>query len=995
MARLAPSDMVDWLVVTASSRSQAAGYRAVLGELRAAGRLKSVRQRLVVPDPKDRRAGSGNATLIAIARMLAARLAQFRRARRGRASMDDLFADQRVLIIHSGGDSRRLPAYAASGKLFLPLACRNPDDTRATMFDLILADLSRVLLSVPMPGATLVASGDVLLNASSHPIDLSSPGITGVAFPASPEVASRHGVYACDAQGRVREFLQKPTRAELTASRATRPDGTALVDSGIVSIDHAAMARLMHASGISIDHKQGRVCFEGEGARIIEGSATPLDLYEHVLMAASGKSAGPPALSRALNATPLQVRVIPTCDFLHVGTTAQMLAIAARDPRLTDKASSTRDAVVLASTGRSRLQISRRSRPNWVDACVLRSSVTLKGDNVLVGAEINRPLTLPKGWGLVVIPIRSGRRFVPIAFGDRDDFKTPLSRGGTLGNVPFSLFTARLANPDIIWEAASTSPPESRTLYDAAIWPSVRTRSEAVRAVEWLWKPGARVPRSWESGPRISVADAVRACDQRGLIAHRRSLASRMAVESLEQDGEDSETSGAIRELSPPDAARQLARFTRAAQGEPSPTLRASRLWIASELANIARADHARLQEQALLAVAETVALSVGEARAHEPPTNRGDPILPEQTTWASSPARIDLAGGWSDTPPICHDLGGTVVNAAIRVGGHAAVHAIVRRTERPGIIITSTDLGRSVRIRSIRDLRPPFDPTRWSALACAAVSLNDEGVRAPRSSDELTQRMWKGAGGLHITTFSTLPKGSGLGTSSILGATLLAALADACGERPSLNTLFARTLMLEQRLGTGGGWQDQVGGLAPGVKLLRTCPGLAQIPRRSHLADDLFTDPQGPRPILYFTGVRRMARGILRGVVGRYLARDAATLRMVGALKSGAEAMAEAIRHRDHAEFAVRLSEYSSLKRSIDPGAAHPEIDALVATLERELLAWELPGAGGGGYLLMIARDPDAAARIRRALIRRPLNDQARLAEFSIDPTGLRVLRT
>lgn len=25
------------------------------------------------------------------------------------------------------------------------------------------------------------------------------------------------------------------------------------------------------------------------------------------------------------------------------------------------------------------------------------------------------------------------------------------------------------------------------------------------------------------------------------------------------------------------------------------------------------------------------------------------------------SPARIDLAGGWSDTPPICYDIGGAV----------------------------------------------------------------------------------------------------------------------------------------------------------------------------------------------------------------------------------------------------------------------------------------------------------------------------------------------
>lgn len=34
----------------------------------------------------------------------------------------------------------------------------------------------------------------------------------------------------------------------------------------------------------------------------------------------------------------------------------------------------------------------------------------------------------------------------------------------------------------------------------------------------------------------------------------------------------------------------------------------------------------------------------------------------------AHSPARIDLAGGWSDTPPICYEQGGAVLNIAIKV---------------------------------------------------------------------------------------------------------------------------------------------------------------------------------------------------------------------------------------------------------------------------------------------------------------------------------------
>ena len=38
----------------------------------------------------------------------------------------------------------------------------------------------------------------------------------------------------------------------------------------------------------------------------------------------------------------------------------------------------------------------------------------------------------------------------------------------------------------------------------------------------------------------------------------------------------------------------------------------------------------------------------------------------------AESPARIDLSGGWSDTPPITyeHKAGGAVTNVAIKIDG-------------------------------------------------------------------------------------------------------------------------------------------------------------------------------------------------------------------------------------------------------------------------------------------------------------------------------------
>ena len=45
---------------------------------------------------------------------------------------------------------------------------------------------------------------------------------------------------------------------------------------------------------------------------------------------------------------------------------------------------------------------------------------------------------------------------------------------------------------------------------------------------------------------------------------------------------------------------------------------------------------------------------------------------MPASGAWvtAECPARIDVAGGWSDTPPITYEHGGAVVDAAITVDG-------------------------------------------------------------------------------------------------------------------------------------------------------------------------------------------------------------------------------------------------------------------------------------------------------------------------------------
>ncbi len=80
----------------------------------------------------------------------------------------------------------------------------------------------------------------------------------------------------------------------------------------------------------------------------------------------------------------------------------------------------------------------------------------------------------------------------------------------------------------------------------------------------------------------------------------------------------------------------------------------------------------------------------------------------------ADAPARVDLSGGWTDTPPICYEHGGTVVNAAIIVDGARPIGARARRLSAPIVRLVHGDA-------------PPLDCTaRWDAEMPRGLDASD-----------------------------------------------------------------------------------------------------------------------------------------------------------------------------------------------------------------------------------------------------------------------------
>src|ERR1035437_160911 len=132
----------DQIVLTAANEMQARGYRAQLRWRQIHGLLPAATTVTVVADPGGRRVGSLGATLHVLA-LLAETLPPDATAA-NRDSLAARFAGHRILICHSGGDSRRTPAYAAQGKVFTPVPSPARDGHAPALFDLILANLEKL-----------------------------------------------------------------------------------------------------------------------------------------------------------------------------------------------------------------------------------------------------------------------------------------------------------------------------------------------------------------------------------------------------------------------------------------------------------------------------------------------------------------------------------------------------------------------------------------------------------------------------------------------------------------------------------------------------------------------------------------------------------------------------------------------------------------------------------------------------------------------------------
>nr|WP_255820975.1 fucokinase [Blautia sp. NSJ-166] len=214
------------------------------------------------------------------------------------------------------------------------------------------------------------------------------------------------------------------------------------------------------------------------------------------------------------------------------------------------------------------------------------------------------------------------------------------------------------------------------------------------------------------------------------------------------------------------------------------------------------------------------------------------------------------------------------------------------------------------------------------------------------------------------------VPKGSGLGTSSILSAACVKAVFEFMGISYTEEELYAHVLVMEQIMSTGGGWQDQVGGVTNGIKYITSKPGLDQQLRVEHIELQPETKKElNERFCLIYTGQRRLARNLLRDVVGRYVGNEPDSLYALNEIQKVAALMRFELERGKIDEFADLLNYHWELSRKVDAGSTNTLIDQIFLSIEDLIDAKMVCGAGGGGFLQVILKKGVQKADVHKRL--------------------------
>ena len=762
----------DYIILTASNEAQATAYRNQIENRLEKGLLPEETTYTVLPDPEGKRVGSGGATF-QVMRYIADQ----------EPERENPFKNRRILVIHSGGDSKRVPQYSAIGKLFSPVPRELPDGRSSTLFDEFIVGMSGVPSRIQE--GMLVLSGDVLLLFNPLQIDAQFDGAAAISIKEPVATGKNHGVFLNDGHDYVKCFLHKQTEERLREMGAVNKAGNVDLDTGAVLFGSALLQALFRliSTGGKVDEKkfrqfcneEARISFYGDFLYPLANDSTLEDFYKE---AAEGQ------LNEALHECRTQIwnaihhfsmklLCLSPAEFIHFGTTRELRSLVTKDVQdyeFLDWKMQVNSAVQKEGFAAHNAYVGSRAKIGkeaYLENCYILGNSEVGDGTVLSHVRI-MDRKIPEQIVMHGIELTGGKKVIRIyGVPDNPKGKYP-GEVSFLGTTLNQFMAQNKVTKEELWKGEETY------LWFADLYPVCDDWEDALDMAEIIYKMAHGTATEeeisrWRKSERMSLyssfnaADIEASCDQERFLENR--ILARCFIRKLEQGMYYAE---ALKIFGKRGISKEIFKLLIEDAEEADFSLKIRIYHAVSCYMKKTRTIYDDLHYDALendcFGAIQEVIYEEAEKKL---PDSAGYRIVKDQVDIAL-PVRVNWGGGWTDTPPHCNEKGGVVLNAAMKLRGIYPVQITVKRLDELHVEFESKDIGVYTTVDSaaeIQDCHNPYDSFalhKAALIACGIIPVKEEA-----DLQEILKRM---GGGIYLSTqVYGVPKGSGLGTSSIL----------------------------------------------------------------------------------------------------------------------------------------------------------------------------------------------------------------------------------
>ncbi|XP_045603884.1 fucose-1-phosphate guanylyltransferase [Procambarus clarkii] len=313
----------DVVVLTTYDAAQKRSFERQIDLKKQHGQLPKV-PIYVVADPPNQKLGVGGSTLHVLAKLL--------------EEFGDGLYQKKILIIHSGGSSQRLPSYSVLGKIFAPIPVKelSVDSAVPQMLDLKLA-MYLPFCELLGPGVFVTCADDIetyyLSEESLDKTSLASADVVALGHPSSISVGKGHGVYVIGKD--ISQSLRSPNSIQECMEVLQKPSENIMRSKGAVFVREDGCASTEQVWSDSVFWLSGQV-YQSllQWYKKKHPISSELDAYAHFLPCmgtrmVSAKSSDfqdfRSELLPILQGFSLKVLLLNESEFYHMGTMEEYL----------------------------------------------------------------------------------------------------------------------------------------------------------------------------------------------------------------------------------------------------------------------------------------------------------------------------------------------------------------------------------------------------------------------------------------------------------------------------------------------------------------------------------------------------------------------------------------------------------------------------------------------------------------------------------------------